>query len=100
MIFCTVANMVVISKNVVEGCSLSMDKPSLESMAEVLTVVKQSCGVAHRGNTSSQKDYLARRCGAFPTDLLQVDPHLSPMPMDPEGLSVSKRLLLGISNVD
>ena len=32
---------------VVEGCSLSMNTPSLESMAEVMTGIKQCCDLAH-----------------------------------------------------
>ena len=71
MIFCTVANMVVMSKNVVEGCSLSMDKPSLESMAEVLTVIKQSCDVAHRCNQSIKPP--ARGGAAPPNHLKQAN---------------------------
>ena len=47
MIFCTVANMLVISKNAVKGYSLSMNTPSLESTAEVMTTVNQCCDLAH-----------------------------------------------------
>ena len=54
----------------------SMNTPSPESMAEVMTGIKRCCDLAHTGNASSQTDYLARRFIALPTDLLQVDPHL------------------------
>ena len=47
MIFCTVANMLVVSKNAVKGYSLSMNTPSLESKAEVMTTVNRCCDLAH-----------------------------------------------------
>ena len=35
-------------EDVVEGCSLSMNTPSLELLAEVMTTIKGCCDIAHR----------------------------------------------------
>ena len=37
-------------EGVVEGHSLSMNTPSLESMAEVMTTIKRCCDLAHNGD--------------------------------------------------